>query len=270
MSTIDPTARIASGAVIGRNVSIGAYCTIGANVSIGDECRLESHVNLAGHTTIGPRTVISPFASLGTPPQSVHYHGEPTKLIVGADCVIREHVTMNTGTGKGRGETVIGDHCFLMVGSHVGHDCIVGNHVTFANNATLGGFCEVGDAAFLGGLCAVHQFVRIGTQAMIGGLAGVSFDVIPYGMAFGNHAVLAGINKVGLKRRGLTPEAIRGVYRGYRAIFYGGGTMSARVEKAAADYGADDFVMRMIEFIRSAQKRRLTVPRARDAGADAD
>ncbi|MBV9555676.1 MAG: acyl-ACP--UDP-N-acetylglucosamine O-acyltransferase [Pseudolabrys sp.] len=270
MSTIDPTARVDAGAVLGRNVSIGPYCIVGPNVQIGDDCRLDSHVNLAGHTTIGPRTTISPFASLGTPPQSVHYQGEPSKLIVGADCIIREHVTMNIGTGKGNGQTVIGDHCFLMVGSHVGHDCIVGSHVTFANNATLGGFCEIGDYAFLGGLCAVHQFVRIGAQAMIGGLAGVSFDVIPYGMAFGNHAVLAGINKVGLKRRGLSPEALRSVYRGYRAIFYGGGTMSARVEKAATEYRDNSHVMHMVEFIRSAQKRRLTVPRARNAGADVD
>ncbi len=119
MSTIDPTARIASGAEIGRNVSIGPYCTIGSNVQVGDDCRIDPHVNLAGDTTIGPRTTISAFASLGTPPQSVHYHGERTKLIVGADCIIREHVTMNTGTGKGRGQTVVGDHCFLMVGSHV-------------------------------------------------------------------------------------------------------------------------------------------------------
>ncbi len=151
-----------------------------------------------------------------------------------------------------------------------GHDCIVGNHVTFANNATLGGFCDVGDHVFLGGLSAVHQFVRIGTQAMIGGLAGVSFDVIPYGMAFGNHAVLAGINKVGLKRRGLSPDEIRGVYRGYRTIFFGSATMSARVDKAAVEYGNDLHVMRIIEFIRSAQKRRLTVPRARSAAADSD
>ena len=124
MSTgmIDPSARIEAGAVIGQDVSIGPYCIIGPNVSVGAGCRLHAHVNLAGHTTIGPRTVIYPFASLGTPPQSVNYRGEPTKLVVGADCDIREGVTMNIGTAQDRGITTVGDKCFLMVGSHVAHD----------------------------------------------------------------------------------------------------------------------------------------------------
>ena len=260
MTTIDPTARIETGAVIGRDVAIGPYCIIGANVRLGDGCRLEAHVNLAGHTTIGPRTAISPFASIGTAPQSVHYRGEATKLIVGADCVIREQVTINTGTAQGHGQTVIGDHCFLMVGSHVGHDCIVGNHVTFANNATLGGFCEVGDYVFLGGLCAVHQFVRIGEQAMVGGMAGVSYDVIPYGMVFGNHAELAGLNRIGLKRRGVGADALRTLYQAYRAIFFGDGIFKDRIEKVAQDYKDNQHVIRIVEFIRTAEKRRLTQP----------
>jgi UDP-N-acetylglucosamine acyltransferase len=263
MSTIDPTARIESGAVIGQSVSIGAYCTIGANVVVEDNCRIESHVNLAGHTTIGARTMVSPFASLGTPPQSVHYKGEPTKLVVGADCVIREHVTMNIGTAQGRGQTIVGEHCFFMAGSHVGHDCAVGHHVTFANNATLGGFCDIGDYVFLGGLCAVHQFTRIGEQAMIGGLSGITVDVIPYGMAFGHRAVLGGINRVGLKRRGLSSDAIRGVYRGYRDIFFGEGTLAERVETVAKLSADNPYIMRMVEFIRSAKSRRLAVPRSR-------
>src|SRR5215467_7853640 len=136
---IDSSARIEAGAKIGKDVSIGPYCTVGAHVSIGDGCRLIAHVNLSGHTTIGPRTVIYPFASLGTPPQSVSYRGEPTRLVVGAECDIRENVTMNIGTEKGGGITTVGDRCFFMVGSHVAHDCHVGNRVTFANNAVLGG-----------------------------------------------------------------------------------------------------------------------------------
>jgi len=111
--TIDPSARIDAGAKIGKDVSIGPYCTVGAHVSIGDNCRLVAHVNLTGHTTIGPRTVIHPFASLGSPPQSLSYRGGPTRLVVGADCDIRENVTMNTGTEDHRGVTEIGDHCFI-------------------------------------------------------------------------------------------------------------------------------------------------------------
>ena len=135
MTTIDPTARVAAGAVIGRDVSVGPYCVIGPNVAIGDDVRLIAHVHLAGHTSIGPRTVIYPFASLGTPPQSVKYHGGATRLVVGADCDIRENVTMNIGTEGDRGITQVGDRCFFMVGSHVGHDCQVGNDVVFANSA---------------------------------------------------------------------------------------------------------------------------------------
>jgi UDP-N-acetylglucosamine acyltransferase len=270
MTTIDPTARIEQGAVIGHNVTIGPYCTIGPNVRIGDDCRLASHVNVAGHTELGARASVSPFASLGTPPQSVHYQGEPSKLIVGTDCVIREHVTMNIGTGKGRGQTIVGSHCMLMNGAHVGHDCNVGDHVVFASNATLGGFCDIGDYVFLGGLCAVHQFTRIGEQAMIGGVVGVTVDIIPYGLVIGHRATLAGINRVGLKRRGLSSEAVRAVYRAYQAIFFGEGTLAQRAETVAKTSAADPYVMRMVEFIRATKSRRLAVPRARGGSSETD
>lgn len=267
MAMIDPTARVEKGAEIGRDVSIGPYCIVGSHVVLGDGCRLVAHVHLVGHTTIGPRTAIYPFASLGTPPQSVHYKGEPTLLRIGADCDIRETVTMNIGTVQMRGETIVGDRCMVMAGAHVGHDCKVGNDVVFAQNATLGGVCDVGDHVFLGGNCAVHQFVRIGEQAMIGGMTGVSFDVIPYGTVFGDHAVLAGINRVGLKRRGFSNAAIHQVWRAYRAIFFGPGTMNDRLDRLAANSAGDPHAARLIEFIRSGQKRRLTTPRA-DRGAD--
>src|SRR6476660_6949381 len=139
MTAIDPTARVDRGAVIGQGATIGPYCVLGPNVVIGEGCRLTAQVHITGHTTIGARTVIAPFASLGGAPQSVQYRGGPTRLAVGSDCDIREGVTMNTGTEDGGGLTRIGDRCFFMVSSHVGHDCIVGNDVTFANNAVLGG-----------------------------------------------------------------------------------------------------------------------------------
>ncbi|HLA21388.1 MAG TPA: acyl-[acyl-carrier-protein]--UDP-N-acetylglucosamine O-acyltransferase, partial [Pseudolabrys sp.] len=160
---IDASARIEAGAAIGRNVSIGPYCTIGPHVTVGDDCRLLAHVNLTGHTSIGARTVIHPFASLGSPPQSFSYRGGPTRLVVGADCDIRENVTMNTGTEDGGGVTQVGDGGFFMVGSHVG----------------------VGDNVVFGGGVAVRQFVRIGEGAMIVGLSGIRADVIPFGLAQG-------------------------------------------------------------------------------------
>src|SRR5215472_140871 len=181
MSAIDSTARVAPGARIGDGASIGPYCVVGPDVIVGEGCRLVANVHVAGYATIGARTVVYPFASLGTPPQSVRYRGGPTRLVVGSDCDIREGVTMNTGTEDGGGLTVVGDRCFCMVGSHVGHDCHVGNDVTFANNAVLGGHVSVGERAFLGGQAAVHQFVRVGEGAMIGGVSGITRDVIPFG-----------------------------------------------------------------------------------------
>lgn len=259
MTSIDPTARIAPGAQLGKDVTIGPYCVVGPKVSIGDGCHLVTHVHVAGRTTVGPRVKVSAFASLGTPPQSVHYKGEDTTLTIGADCDIREHVTMNIGTAGSAG-TKVGERCMLMVGAHVGHDCVVGNEVVFANNATLGGFVQVGDYVFLGGLCAVHQFARIGEQAIIGGLAGVTNDVIPYAAVIGHRAKLAGLNRIGLRRRGLSNSEIQNIYRAYRSIFFGPGTLGERVARTA-DANRDDVrVMRMIEFIRSG-KRRLSLPR---------
>jgi UDP-N-acetylglucosamine acyltransferase len=267
MTAIDSTARVAAGAQLGKDVVIGPYCIVGPKVTIGDGCQLLTHVNLTGRTTIGPRTKISAFASLGTPPQSVHYKGEDTTLTIGADCDIREHVTMNIGTAGSHG-TQVGDRCMLMVGSHVAHDCRVGNNVVFANNATIAGHVEVGDHVFLGGLCAVHQFVRIGEQAIIGGVAGVAFDVIPYASVVGHRGKLAGLNRVGLRRRGLSTADIQKINRAYKDLFFGAGTLKERVETVARTYSDDIRVMRIVEFIRGGKSRRLTTPR--DAGVDED
>jgi len=265
---IDASARIEAGAVIGRDVSIGPYCTIGPHVTVGDGCRLLAHVNLTGHTTIGPRTVIHPFASLGSPPQSFSYRGGPTKLVVGADCDIREGVTMNTGTEDDRGITQVGDRCFFMVGSHVGHDCTVGNNVVFANNAMLAGHVSIGDYVVFGGGVAVRQFVRIGDGAMIVGLSGVRADVIPWGMVHGPLAHLIGLNVVGMRRRGLSKADVHRVRAAYQALFFGDGEFRARLERVAAEHGADAQVAKMIDFIR-AGKRPLTMAVKR-ARADED
>jgi UDP-N-acetylglucosamine acyltransferase len=265
-ASIDPSARIEAGAVIGRGVQIGPYCTIGPHVSVGDGCRLLGHVNVTGHTTIGPRTVVRPFASLGSPPQSFSYRGGPTRLTVGADCDIRENVTINTGTEDDSAHTKVGNNCFLMVGTHIAHDCQVGNHVVFANNTMLGGHVRVGDKVVFGGNVAVRQFVRIGEGAMIVGMSGVRADVIPFGMAQGPLAFLIGLNVVGMRRRGLSKAEIHGVRSAYRELFFGAGEFRARIERVAADYASNPLVARMFEFIRSG-KRPLTMAIKR-AGAD--
>jgi UDP-N-acetylglucosamine acyltransferase len=255
---IDSSARVEAGAKIGNGVTIGPFCTIGPHVVIGDGCRLVSHVNVTGHTSIGPRTVIHPFASLGSPPQSFSYRGGPTKLIVGADCDIRETVTMSTGTEEDGGVTQVGDGCFFMVGSHVAHDCKVGNKVVFANNAVLGGHVTVGDNVVFGGGVAVRQFVRIGDGAMLVGLSGIRADVIPYGMAHGPLANLVGLNVVGMRRRGMSKSEVHRVRSAYQALFFGDGEFRARLDRVEAEYKDDALVAKVIAFIR-AGKRPLTM-----------
>jgi UDP-N-acetylglucosamine acyltransferase len=255
---IDSSARIEDGAKIGEGVSIGPYCTVGPHVTIGDGCRLIAHVNVTGHTTIGPRTVIHPFASLGSPPQSFSYRGGPTRLVIGAGCDIRENVTMNTGTEEGGGLTQVGDGGFFMVGTHVGHDCAVGNKVVMANNTVLGGHVTVGDNVVFGGGVAVRQFVRIGEGAMLVGLSGIRADVIPFGMAQGPLAFLVGLNVVGMRRRGFSKSDIHRVRSAYQALFFGDGEFRGRLDRVAAEFGSDALIGRIVEFIR-AGKRPLTM-----------
>lgn len=265
MTAIDPTARIETGAVIGHDVSIGPYCVIGSNAVIEDKCRLVAQVHVTGHTTIGPGTVVYPFASLGTPPQSVKYRGGATRLVIGAGCDIREGVTMNIGTEDDRGVTEVGARCFFMVGSHVGHDCQVGNDVTFANNAVIGGHVSIGDHVFLGGQAAIHQFVRIGEGAMIGGLSGVRGDVIPFGYALGSVADLVGLNVVGMKRRGYSKDDMHRLRRAYIELFADAGTFRERAEAVKRKFADDPVVGKVVAFIRDAGVRPLTLP-ARKSG----
>lgn len=267
MAMIDESARIAPGAVVCEGASIGPYCIVGPNVVIGEGCRLIAHVHVAGHTTIGARTVIYPFASLGGPPQSVRYRGGPTRLVVGSDCDIREGVTLNAGTEDGGGLTVVGDRCLFMAGSHVGHDCLVGNDITFANNAVLGGHVTIGDRTFLGGQAAVHQFVRVGEGAMIGGLSGITRDLIPFGFAFGPRADLVGLNIVGLKRRGLTRAQMHHLRQCYRTLFFGAGEFRDRLAAAEATYAADPLTGKLISFLRESGSRPPMMP-PRHTGGD--
>jgi UDP-N-acetylglucosamine acyltransferase len=270
MLAIDPSAKIAPGAVIGENVEIGPYCVIGPNVAVGDGCKLIAHVHLAGHTTVGPGSTIYPFASLGTPPQSVHYRGGPTKLTVGARCQIREGVTLNTGTEAGGGITSVGDECFLMTGSHVGHDCHVANNVTFANNAVLGGHCEVGAYTFLGGHCAAHQYTRIGESVMIAGYTALSDDVIPFGFVLHPIGRLVGLNIVGMRRRGIAKDAIRAVQKAYAMLFEGEGTFAPRIDRAEAELGHVPEVAKIIAFLRSEHRRPIMLNRVRGRRVESD
>ena len=250
-SRVHDTAIIEPGSKIGEGVIIGPYCSVADEVTIGDNCVLESHVVVSGSTRIGPGSRIYPFASIGHVPQDLKYKGEASRLLIGSNNVIREHVTMNPGTEGGGLLTKVGDNCLFMVGAHVAHDCQLGDNVIMANNATLAGHVEVGDYAILGGLSAVHQFARIGKHAMIGGMSGVENDVIPYGSAMGNRAHLSGLNIVGLKRRGFSRKIIHNLRKAYRLLFAEEGTMTERIDDVVESFGDVEPVMDIINFIRS-------------------
>jgi len=257
MSKIDPTARIEDGAVIGDGASIGPYCIVGPNVTIGAECKLLAHVNIAGNTTLGANCTVYPFASLGTPPQSLAYRGEPTKLEIGDGCTIRESVTVNVGTVGGGGITRIGARGYFMAYSHIAHDCQIGNDVIFANSATLGGHCEVGDYVFFGGLSAAHQFVRIGAQAMIAAVSGLRHDLIPFGLVSGQFAHLEGLNVVGMRRRGFTHSRVKIVREFYQQLFHGGGIFADRLAAVRPMASADPAIAEILTFIGDGVKRPL-------------
>ena len=258
--TIHPTAIVDDTAVLGQDVQIGPWCVVGPNVTLADGVRLVSHVVVQQDTTVGARTVIHPFAVIGGDPQHNGYKGEPVRLEIGSDNVIREHATFNRGTPQGTGGTRVGSNSLFMTGAHVGHDCGVGDNVVMANNATLGGHAHVGDRVFLGGLCAVHQNGRVGQGAIVGGLAAVTRDVIPYGSAWGNHASLHGLNLIGLKRKGYGKDAVRRLLAAYRELFEGEGVFAERLNGVERDYADLPEIMEIVAFIRNGAKRPLCLP----------
>ena len=261
MSKLHRTALIEQGARLGEDVSIGPYCCVGSDVELAAGVRLHSHVVLAGRTSIGPNTTIFPFASVGHQPQDLKYAGEDSELVVGANNIIREHVTMNPGTEGGGMVTRVGNNCLFMVGAHVAHDCAIGDHVILVNNATLGGHVVIGDYAIVGGLSAVHQFVRIGAHAMVGGMSGVENDVIPYGSVVGNRAYLSGLNIVGIKRRGFSREEIHTLRNAYRLLFAQEGTMQERLDDVAEMFADNVVVMDIVTFMRADSSRSVCQPK---------
>jgi UDP-N-acetylglucosamine acyltransferase len=192
---------ISKKAKIGKNVKIGPFCYVGDYVELHDDIELISNVHVEGNTTIGKKTKIFPFASIGTSPQDLKYNNEPNSLVIGEKNIIREYVTINPGTIGGGGKTIIGNNCLFMISSHVAHDCNVGNNVIIANNVPLGGHVTIEDNVVIGGNSAVQQFTRIGRLAMIGGMTGVLKDVAPFSLSIGNRNYFQGLNLIGLRRK---------------------------------------------------------------------
>ena len=258
---IHPSAIVEDGARIGDGAIVGPFSHVGAHAVIGEGCHLISHVVVAGRTTIGARTRIFPFASLGHEPQDLKFKGEVSTLTIGADCLIREGVTMNPGTAGGGLVTSVGDRCAFLANSHVGHDCVVGNNVIFSNNVMLAGHCTVGDFVIIGGGAAIIQFARVGAHAFLGGMSALENDLIPYGMALGNRAYLSGLNIIGLQRRGFPRDEIHSLRRAYRLLFAQEGTLSERVTDVAAEFAGHAAIEEIVAFIRAGGKRPVCTPR---------
>jgi UDP-N-acetylglucosamine acyltransferase len=216
---IHPSAVVSSHAELSPGVKIGPYSVIEDHVTIGRDTVIGSHVVIEGHTRIGERNRISPYVSIGSPPQDIGYRGEDTRLTIGDNNIIREYATINRATTKQDWETVVGNENYIMAYAHIAHDCYLGNKIIMSNVATLGGHITIGDHAVLGGQVAVHQFVRIGTYAFLGGKSGVDRDVPPFMITAGERAKLYGVNRTGLHRMGFSQEAINGLKRAFKIIW---------------------------------------------------
>lgn len=239
MAEIHPTALVHAGAKLGDDVTVGAYSIIGEHVEIGDGTRIGPHVVITGHTRIGWGNRIFQFVSLGEEPQDKKYAGEPTRLEIGDNNVIREFCTFNTGTIQDAGITRMGNDNWIMAYVHVAHDCVIGNHTIFANNASLAGHVNVQDYAILGGFTGVHQFCRIGAHVITGIASVIRQDVPPYFTVAGSPAAPHGINSEGLKRRGFSPEVLSAIKQAYRTLYKSGLSLSdaqSMIEAEAVRY----------------------------------
>ena len=261
MTGVHPTAIVEDGATIGADVIVGPFSLIGEGVTLADGVAIDARVIIRGRTSIGERTRISAHAYIGGEPQDLSFGGEDTAIEIGADCIIRENATIHRGTARGRGITSIGNRCFLMVGSHIAHDCVVGDHVILTNNALLGGHSQIGDYAILGGAAAVQQRVRIGAHCFIGGMTGVERDVVPYAMAAGRSAEIAGVNVRGLKRRGFTHDDLLTLRAAYRTFFGHHGPRPERLAAVEEAFGNVPAVGPLVDFLRATGDRPLVLPR---------
>ncbi len=262
---VHPTAIVEPGAALGQRVEIGPWCHVGAEVALGDDVRLISHVVVDGRTTIGASAVLYPFCSVGLPPQDLKYRGEPTLCSIGARTQLREHVTVHRGTVTGSGHTRVGEDCLLMAVTHVAHDCELGDGVIVANNVVMGGHVTIGERAVIGGSAALHQFVRIGRGAMVGGVSGVEADVIPFGSVLGNRARLAGLNVIGLKRRGVDKAGLHRLRAAVHALFgedaeHPGRVFADKLASVRDGAAGDPLVEELLAFVDAPSRRGLIRP----------
>ena len=255
---IHPTAIIDPKAKLHPSVSVGAYSIIGPDVKIGANTIVGQHCIIDGHTEIGEGNHFYRFCSVGGMPQDKKYAGEPTRLEIGDRNMVREYVTINTGTTQDVGVTRLGSDNWIMAYVHVAHDCQVGSHTILANGVQMGGHVHIGDWAIVGGLAAVHQFGKIGAHSMTGGQSALHMDIPPYVMGSGNPCVPVGINVEGLKRRGFTSESISALRDAYKIIYRRGLSLSDACAELRARQTSEPAVapalQPLLDFIESSKR----------------
>jgi len=254
MTHIHSRAVVAPEAKLGSDVSVGAFSVIGPGVVVGRGTSIGSHVIIDGITEVGERCQISPHVVLGAPPQILEDRNETTRLVIGDEVVIREFASVHRGSSKGRGATVLGHRVFIMAYAHVAHDCVLGDEVVVASHAGLAGHVEIEERAMIGGQAGIHQFVRIGKYAMVGACSAVLQDIPPFLKAQGNRAKCYGLNTVGLRRQGVSREAVVKLKHAYRVIFLSKLNTSQALERLATDVDSCPEVEHLIHFIKTSSR----------------
>lgn len=252
-TSIHPSAVIHSSAQIGEGVIIGPNVVIGEGVKIGNGTRIIANAFIE-YTEIGENCTISPFATIGSEPQDLGYKGEPTKVVIGNETIIKENVTIHRGAACGDFTTRVGNKCLLMVGSHIAHNCIIEDQVILANLATLGGHVHVGFGAFIGGMSVFHQNIRIGSMAIVSGFSASRQDLLPYSKNDGRPAAPRGINVIALKRRGVDLETRTAINRAFKLLISSEFNTSQAIEKIKTELPMNEYIQNMIDFIESSKR----------------
>lgn len=262
MENIHSTAIIDPAAEIAEDVIIGPFSVIGPDVKIKSGTIIKEHVVIDGHTEIGRNCQIAAAAVIGTPPQDKAYKGEPTRVVIGDNTILREYVTVNRASGEGN-VTTLGNDCMIMAYTHIAHNCQIGNAVIMANYSALAGHVQVGDGAFIGGITAIHQFVKIGTLAIISGFSGTRQDIPPYSITDGRPAIVRGVNKVGLRRNGFSRAEIDNLRKAFRIIWFEKHNLAHSLVILETEVEQDDHIKHLVEFLKTS-KRGVIIKREQE------
>lgn len=262
---VHPSSVLSPDVELGPDVEIGPYCLIQGKVKIGRGTIIEGHATVGsryGVMEIGENNHIFPGAVIGGPPQDITYKSEPTQLIIGSNNTFREFSTVNLATNKGDGKTEMGNNCYMMAYTHIGHDCKVGNNVVIANDTHIGGHCVIEDNVTIGGVCAFNQFTRVGKNAFIAGSSVINKDILPFSRAQGTYALVRATNKVGLARKGFSREEVNNVHKAIRIIIMGSGTLEEAYDRISKECIPSENISYLLNFVKQS-KRGIAISRGK-------